>query len=271
MALSFTQAGKTSTPTTSKSTTTTTNKSADLTLVRGTVSDILNSRAKDIEYQASASAQRTSAAGYDAEIVAYESTGRLATQNALYTKVAGDITDYQDKRATLDTIGKQRAGLAGGGFADSEDIVRSTLQQGYLTRQIDRTQSLFEQSGYLEQAAAAKAEITAAGVAKQSALDTATIYDDASAAAKLAATNETTGLSSYLTKTKAGVTADALLSGTDIGGAIATKPKVTDTSTTGTSTEETPTYTAAAGTKAKNPYYVGPEEGPFGNTDFSKL
>ncbi|MGE3279689.1 MAG: hypothetical protein AB7H90_03475 [Alphaproteobacteria bacterium] len=219
-------------------TTTTQNKSADLSLVRAVSSDILDFKAKGIEFDASAAAQRASAAGYDAEIAAYGSAERTARQNALYSRVAGEIAEYQSQRDTLRLAGSQRAGLAGAGFVDSADMVRSTLQQGYLDRQLIRTQALFEEGGYLEQAAAGVAQAAAAGTAKTSALNLASTYDTAAADSRVYAANATTALSSYLSKFNLeNTTADGLLSGADIGTEIATAPQIVERSDTGSSTE----------------------------------
>jgi hypothetical protein len=231
--------GGVKTPTSATNTTTTTNKSADLSLIRGVVSDVLGFKAKGIEYDAAASAQKTTAAGYDAEIASYDSSGRLSNMYAAYSKAAGDIYEIQGQRETLKTVGTQRAGLAGSGFSDSEDIVRSTLQKGYLANQLLRTQSLYDQAGYLEQASASTAQSTAAGKAKQAALDTADVYSDAATTSRTYATNATTGLSGYLAKFNTTTTAEGLLSGKDIGTDLATAPKEVSTSSKGvTKTEE---------------------------------
>lgn len=239
-------AGASKTASAQYGTTTTVNKSADLSLIRGVVGDVLNNRAKGIEYTADASAQRTSAAGYDAEISAYDASGLSSEQNAVYAKATGDILDYQTQRDTARTIGKQNAQLAGSGFSadtgSSVDQVRSSLQEGYLADQLVRTQSLFEQGGYLEQAAASKAQSGAAQFAKGAALNTAGVYDTAADQAKTYAANATMGLSGYLGKFNLKTTADDLLSGENVGGEIATGPKVVDSTSTGTSVTGQPTY-----------------------------
>lgn len=230
----------TKTKTTTASSTTTQNKSADLSLIRGVVSDIQGFKAKGLEYDALAAAQDEKAAGYDAEIASYGSSEKLATLYAAYSKAIGDIDTIQARQKTLTAIGEQSAGLAGAGFSDSADIVRSSLQRGYLQDQIVRTQSLYDQAGYLEQASASKAQSSAAGVAKTAALNTKQTYIDAADQARTYATNATTGLSGYLSKFNTTTTAEGLLSGEDIGTDIATSPRVTSTTTTGATDTSAP-------------------------------
>lgn len=269
MPLSLTLAGRTVTPTSSTGTTTTTNKSADLGLIRNVVGDVLANRAKGIEYTAAGNAQRTTAAGYGAEEAAYGASATSSDQNAVYAKATGDILSIQSQRATARTLGKQQAELAGSGFSadtgSAVDQVRSSVQEGYLADQLIRTQSSFDAAGYSNQAAASRAQLAAAKFAQGTALDTAGVYDSAAAQAKTNAANETTGLSGYLSQFKTlKTTADQLLSGQDIGTEIALGPHVTDTSTTSTTSQGSPTFIAAAGTNTGFGYYKGLEDAPGG-------
>lgn len=264
MPLSISLAGRTVTPTSGTTTTTSQSKNADLGLIRGVVGDILNNQSKSTEYTASSAAQQEKALGYDAEIASYGSSERLANLYAVYSGAIGDIQGIQAQRETASAIGKQRAAVAGSGFSDSADIVRSSLQTGYLQEQMVRTQANFDTSGYLEQASASQAQSTAAGAAQQAALDTGAVYDTAASQARSYAANATTALSGYLSKFNTNTTAEGLTSGENVGTDLALAPRITDTTTTGSTSEGTPQFIAAAGTHAGDGYYVGPEDSPSG-------
>lgn len=174
------------------------------TLLNSTVSNILGLSETTASDTAQSKASAASVTGYNAETTAYGQVGTIAASNAALSKAAGDVTDYQDQLKALITIGEQKAAVAANGFRASGsnlDLLRSSLQQGYLKHQLDETQTSLNIGGYLAEGAAAKAEGAAATAAADSATALGAAYDKASTLATTNAANETTALNSYLGKT----------------------------------------------------------------------
>lgn len=150
---------------------------------------------------ANATGATTQAAGYSREAEAYDTVGGIADENAKIEGISGNIKQLQLNRGIQRTLGAQRASVAAAGFASSGsslDIMKSSIQEGYLADQLIRTQSSVTQGGYLEQGAAARAEGAGARVASTAATALAQSYAAAGATATANAANETSALSTYL-------------------------------------------------------------------------
>lgn len=90
-----------------------------------------------------------------AEASSYKKAAQLATQNAAIAQESTRIQEAQANRNIFQTIGKQQAQVAGAGLAASGsaiDLLRSSQQQGELTRQLIGTQGLIQQQGFLQEA-----------------------------------------------------------------------------------------------------------------------
>lgn len=96
-----------------------------------------------------ASGDKAAAKGY------YRASG-FATQNAELTKQSTKIKEVQASREIYQTLGGQQADIAGAGLADSGsalDVIRSSAEQGALTKQLIGYQGLITQHGYEAEAA----------------------------------------------------------------------------------------------------------------------
>jgi hypothetical protein len=103
-----------------------------------------------------------------AEAASYGNAADIATNSATLADVAGQVQEYQNTRAVNATVGSQRASVAAAGLSNSGSalaLARSSFQQGYLQNQMTRIQSLTREGGFLEEAAAARAEQQAATTA----------------------------------------------------------------------------------------------------------
>jgi hypothetical protein len=177
---------------------------ADTALLAGITADIGSNKALAAQNEANARAKATEAEGYQREIEAYATVGAIAEQGFTVEGIAGNIRQLQAGRAVQRTIGKQRAETASAGFADagsSLDLLRSTLQEGYLTDQLIRSGTSLAQGGYLEQRAAAEADAAGARLASDAALELSRSYTAAGELATANAANQTKALQDYLTAT----------------------------------------------------------------------
>lgn len=110
----------------------------------------------------------TTAAGDVSEASAYTSAGDIARANARLALVGGDIEQAQEGIKLGQTIGTQRAQVAGGGFASSGSalaLLSSSTRQGLLQQQITGVNAQLQAGGFEEQAAASDAEAAAAKAA----------------------------------------------------------------------------------------------------------
>lgn len=108
------------------------------------------------------------AMGDFAEAKSYKKAEDLATQNAGIANESTRIQQFQAQRNIYQTIGKQQAQVAGAGLASSGsalDLLRSSQQQGELTRQLIGTQGLIQQQGFLQEANAYGGMASAASAA----------------------------------------------------------------------------------------------------------
>lgn len=176
----------------------------DTALLQSITSDVGSLNAEATRDAADAEASTTQSEGYGKEIDAYNAVGAIAGQNATIEGVAGNIRQLQANRLVNTTVGAQRAAVASAGFAQSGsslDLMKSSIQQGYMTDQIIRTQTAVQQGGYLEQGAAAQAEASGARVASDAALSLAKSQAAAGQLAAANAANETAALNAYIAST----------------------------------------------------------------------
>lgn len=107
----------------------------------------------------------TESAGASAEAGQYEKAAAISANNATIALVSGGLEQYAQTRQLQNTLGAQRAGVAGGGFANAGsavDLARSSLQQGLIQNQVLGLNANMQAGGYLEQAQASQGEATAA-------------------------------------------------------------------------------------------------------------
>lgn len=144
--------------------------SGTLTDIGGAVSDLF-----------AASGDRAKAQGDFIEAKDYTLASDLATQNEKFTETSTAIKQAQLDRQIYQTIGGQKADVAGAGFAasgSSLDLLRSSAQQGALTKAVAGEQGLIQEAGYQEQATSYQnmsQAATIAGNAENSAANGATI------------------------------------------------------------------------------------------------
>ena len=177
---------------------------ADTALLRGITGDITNLQALALQNEANAKAAATEAAGFGREVEAYRTAGRISEQNATIEGVAGNIRQLQAGRAVQRTIGRQRAETASAGFSDaagSLDIMRASLQEGYLQDQLIRSQTSITQGGFLEQRDASLASAEGAQLASDASMELSRSYTSAGQLATATAADQTRALQEYLSAT----------------------------------------------------------------------
>lgn len=170
-------------------------------LLTSITGDIGNLRGLAASNAANAAASTTQSEGYLREAEAYENVGAIAKENATIEGVSGNIKQLQLGRAVQRTLGSQRAAVASAGFASSGsslDVMKSSIQEGYLADQLIRSQTAVTQGGYLEQGAAAQAEAGGSRLASEAALSLSRSYAAAGSLATANASNETAALTAYL-------------------------------------------------------------------------
>ncbi len=181
---------------------------ADTGLLERITESITSNQALAAQNEANARATATQAEGYQREIEAYRTVGSIAEQNATYEGISGNIKQLQAGRAVQRTLGKQRAQTASAGFANaagSLDILRSSMQEGYLQDQLIRSQTAIAQGGYFQEAAAAEASGAGAQLASDAALELSRGYTSAGQLATATAAQQTSALQQYL-KSTGGIT-----------------------------------------------------------------
>lgn len=101
------------------------------------------------------SGDKAKAQGDFIEAKDYSLASDLATQNEKFAETSTAIKQAQLDRSIYQTIGGQQADVAGAGFAQSGsaiDLLRSSAQQGALTKAVAGQQGLIQEAGYKEQA-----------------------------------------------------------------------------------------------------------------------
>lgn len=109
-----------------------------------------------------------SAAGALAEASAYGEASSIASSNALLTLRSGQIQEQQEGIAITKALGGEKASTAGAGFVNGSgsatDLLRSSTQQGALSKQLLSNQTEITAQGYEQQAAAYKGQEKAANM-----------------------------------------------------------------------------------------------------------
>lgn len=178
----------------------------DIPLLSSTVGQILGFEAQATSNTAAATGAGYEAQGAGAEAGAYGTAAGIANQNAQLEAVAGQLQNLQQTRLAQKTIGAQQAANAGAGFqmsGSSLAALQSSYRQLYLTQQLNNTQTLMTQGGFLEQAAAAQAEQTSATASQNALLAEQSAYTTAAGSETQQADAATQALISYLQATGA--------------------------------------------------------------------
>ena len=102
------------------------------------------------------------ALGQETAASAYTKAAAISTSNAAITASSGAITQEQENRLIMQTIGAEKASTAASGFETNSggalDLMRSSVQQGALAKQLIANQSLITQQGFQQQAASETAQ-----------------------------------------------------------------------------------------------------------------
>jgi hypothetical protein len=96
------------------------------------------------------------AAAAKASAGSYDEARDIAKQQAAFARQATAIKQIQLNREIFQTLGKQEAEVGGAGFASSGtalDLLRSSTQQGALTKAITEEQGVITANSFEEQAA----------------------------------------------------------------------------------------------------------------------
>lgn len=95
---------------------------------------------------------------------AYTTASNIELQNAAIAKESTQIQETQTNRQIFQTIGAQSAAVGAAGFANSgssQDLLRSSLSQGALQRQVIQTQGNINVNSYEAQATAYQGQAAA--------------------------------------------------------------------------------------------------------------
>jgi hypothetical protein len=118
--------------------------------IGGAVSDLFQGKA-------TAAQLRLKSHGDLVEAQDFDLASGLAKQNSAFTEQSTEIKQVQAQRQEYLGIGTETADIAGAGFQQSGsalDLLRSSAQQGALTKQVLGQQGLITEAGYNEQASA---------------------------------------------------------------------------------------------------------------------
>lgn len=108
------------------------------------------------------------AKGDKAQASSYTKAAAYSRQNAKTAAVATNLKGLQTDREIFKVLGGQRADVAGAGLAASGsalDILRSSMQEGEMQKQMIRTQGQIEQTAYKAEADAYTGQAEAAKMA----------------------------------------------------------------------------------------------------------
>ncbi len=115
-----------------------------------------------------AAADKATAAGETLNGIGATDAATAAYQNALYSKLGGQIKALQTQRQVDLTIGAQKADVAAAGFKESGsalNLLQDSQQQGALAVGVVNTNSNIQTQGYLAQYHGYQAQAQAAGAA----------------------------------------------------------------------------------------------------------
>jgi hypothetical protein len=180
---------------------------ADTGLLRNITADILGLQSKAEIANANADASDIQATGFQQESAAYQTVADIAGENANVAGIAGDIKALQERRALTSALGRQRTDVASAGFADSGssiDLMRASVAQGALTRQLNTINTSLTKGGYLQEGAAAGAEVAGATMAGNAATALAAKQRASGELATANAASQTQALQDYITATQNG-------------------------------------------------------------------
>jgi len=96
------------------------------------------------------------AVGDFAEAGAYTTAAQYATQNAQITQQSTAIQEYQAGQKIVQATGAEQAATAGAGLSSGGtnlDLMRASVQQGSLTKNLISLQGKVNENGYLAEAA----------------------------------------------------------------------------------------------------------------------
>lgn len=137
------------------------------------IENLLNTEATAVKDQAQGEAEGVTATGDKAEGDAYNTAAQIAAGNADIVTASGKIQQFQEMRKAMQTIGEQKAVVAGAGFGNSGSsllLAQDSMRQAHLADQMIGENSQLQASGFLQQSEAAKAEALAAGTAGSAAM-----------------------------------------------------------------------------------------------------
>lgn len=118
--------------------------------------DILGGVSNFFGDQSQAKAFGYEAQGDAAEAKAYGQAATYAEQNAQISAESTKLQQYQQERQSLQVIGAGQAAAAangGTGGGSAQDILRGSVAQGALTKQVIGEQGIINETAYHEQAA----------------------------------------------------------------------------------------------------------------------
>ena len=156
-----------------------------------------STEANSITEQYTSAAEQLTATGDTQEAGLYGQAAEIAGANALTALDAGQIKEAQDQLEINGTIGSQRAAVASNGFAEAGsavDMLRSSIQQGNLDKQLDIENSDLQAGAFYEQQSASSAEESAAQTAASVATTTAAMASQLSTLSATYANNEATAI-----------------------------------------------------------------------------
>ena len=136
------------------------------------ISDLFSTEMTSATDTGQSEAEATLATGDTGEATAYSNAAAIAAANARLATVGGTVEQAQQQVQLGQTLGAQRAAIAGGGFQEAGsglNILRASTQQGRLEQQITGVNASLQAGGFEEQQAASVAEETAAQTASSEA------------------------------------------------------------------------------------------------------
>lgn len=120
----------------------------------------------------SSTGDKISATGDTQSATSYTAAAVIAAQNEQLVSQAANIQEAQTTRSLFQTIGSERADVAGAGFESSGsslDLLASSASQGALAKALIQTQGVITENAYAEQAGQYNAMASSALAAAQQA------------------------------------------------------------------------------------------------------
>lgn len=107
--------------------------------------------------------------GADKSAAAYAKAAEIAGEDINITKASTAVKSYQAQRTIAQSLGKQRAQVAAAGFSfggSAFDLLRSSVEEGALTKSLVASQGAITENNFLQQQNAALAQEAAAKASK---------------------------------------------------------------------------------------------------------